>query len=513
MVNIKLHGRFAWPGAFIFFLSCGGAGSLLAQRQYWHHTELTAFAGVPRIDGEMTGVQIGDTDARLYYLDGNRHVIELAREGNSWLARDLTRLIGAPAGYEQPMAAFRAGASGIRVYYRDRNFHIQELAYTNGAWQRRDITAASGAPPARDLGPLSAFPVAGTDSRVYFLNDGRVQEIAYYQGGWHHRDVSAATDAPRARNLEWAVFAVAETDPRIYYLDSSEHIQELAYYQRGWHHRDLTADTGTPLAKVGFGITGFAVGPGQTDARVYYGDSSENVSELAWYQGGWHHRNITRELQLGVRSDGLVGFGGGTSRVYCNCGDVEILELSYYQNGWHARDPIRLTGAPSPSFSDRVVAFDGAGSDRRVYYQSQGGRIHELGYYADIEDNEPTERTVTLERQPVWEGFIPYLGRFPAFGVVPSGRMTQIRVPQIGPVDTTIYFVKAGRSTKECGNPEAVIPLDEGRSTTSQQIQAIFGQSEPRFSTTSPLFFVACIGSSSGEIPNWRDIKITVRYD
>jgi hypothetical protein len=95
---------------------------------------------------------------------------------------------------------------------------------------------------------------------------------------------------------------------------------------------------------------------------------------------------------------------------------------------------------------------------------------------------------------------------------VPAGRLLTIRVPQIGPVDTTVVFVKPGRSTTECNNPDAVVPVDEGRSTTPAQITAIFGQAEPRFSILQPLTFVACIATASGEAPAWQNIEITVQF-
>jgi len=125
----------------------------------------------------------------------------------------------------------------------------------------------------------------------------------------------------------------------------------------------------------------------------------------------------------------------------------------------------------------------------------------------------PETRTVSLQRQPVWKGFIPYLGEFPALGTVPRGHLVQIRVPQIGPVDTSIYFVKAGHSTTECNDPNAVVPVDEGSTTNPRQISAIYGQAEPAFSSTNHLFFVACIATNAGEAPNYRNIEITVEFD
>jgi len=124
---------------------------------------------------------------------------------------------------------------------------------------------------------------------------------------------------------------------------------------------------------------------------------------------------------------------------------------------------------------------------------------------------QPATRTVTLTRQQVTQGPIPYLGKFPPFGVVPPGVLLQIRIPQIGFSDTSVLFVKPGHSTEECNDPNAVIQVNEGQTTTSAQISAIYGQSQPPFSTVSPLYFVACIGKS-GPLVDTMDIEITVRF-
>jgi hypothetical protein len=58
-----------------------------------------------------------------------------------------------------------------------------------------------------------------------------------------------------------------------------------------------------------------------------------------------------------------------------------------------------------------------------------------------------------------------------------------------------------------------VVEVAEGQSTTAEQINAIFDASEPSFSTVNPLAFRACVGSDAGELPNWRNIEITVRFD
>jgi Fibronectin type III domain len=122
-----------------------------------------------------------------------------------------------------------------------------------------------------------------------------------------------------------------------------------------------------------------------------------------------------------------------------------------------------------------------------------------------------TPGTVTLERQ-TGSGPVPYRGQFPAFGVVPTGHLVQIRVPQVGPADLQVRFVKAGHTTAECNNPSAVVVVGEGQSTTPAQITEIFGQAEPPFSTLNPLVFTACLGTT-GSLPNWVNIHIFVEFD
>jgi len=236
------------------------------------------------------------------------------------------------------------------------------------------------------------------------------------------------------------------------------------------------------------------------------------VRELSYWRGGWHHRDLTEDVNAShPDSSGLSGFpmgSGGDSRVYSkNAYYGHVYEYAYYQNDWHYRDVSDAADAPRWGGGGEVVAFLAAGTDSRVYY-GDNGRIRELAYYDDSPG--PQKRTVPLQRQIIWEGSIPYLGRFPALGVVPRGRLLQIRVPRVA-LNRTVYFVKAGHSSAECNNPNAVVPVNEGQSTTPAQINEIFGRSEPEFSTLQPLTFVACI-SPTGQAPDWINIEITVQF-
>jgi hypothetical protein len=519
--RIRLSGTFASPVVLVAVTALAITGAAQAQTKSWHHRDLTAETGAPWQGTvfQLAGFHVGDTDdPRLYYTDDDGHVHELAYYQRGWHHRDLTVTTGntflcANAG----IAGFRVGGADSRVYCRGTDDHVHELAWYQGGWHHRDITASSGAPETRDTGFIAAFHVAGTDPRVYYQQDDHVHELAYYQGGWHYRDITADTGAPSVRGVEWTAFPVGGTDSRVYYPADDQHVHELAYGRGGWHHRDITADTGAPLADFNHGFAGFAVGPGRTDSRVYYGDTANHVHELSHGAGGWNHRDITEstgEPAGSCCSDALAGVAVGStdSRVYTSGNDHRVHELAYYQGGWHHRDFTAEDGAPEWS-SEALAAFEvGSTDDPRVYYTNREG-VHELAYYQDGGGEEPTTRTVTLERQDIVQGFIPYLGRFPAFGVVPSGRLLQIRIPQVGPVDLSFKFVKAGRSTTECNDAGAVVEVAEGQSTTPDQINAIFGASEPGFSTQNPLVFTACVGSDAGEAPNFRNVEINVRFN
>ena len=75
---------------------------------------------------------------RLYYLDGNSHVNELAWNNNKWVNTDMTanvtdstRTPRPPAG--SALACFGVNGSATRLYYLDgRASHVNELAWNNG---------------------------------------------------------------------------------------------------------------------------------------------------------------------------------------------------------------------------------------------------------------------------------------------------------------------------------------------------------------------------------------------
>ncbi len=95
--------------------------------------------------------------------------------------------------------------------------------------------------------------------------------------------------------------------------------------------------------------------------------------------------------------------------------------------------------------------------------------------------------SVTLQRQEVGvANFPPYVGELHGNGV-----LREIAVPNSLSV-VGVSFVKAGHSTEDCGDSDAVIFVPEGETIGEAEITEIFDE-VPSFNDSKPLFFVACV--------------------
>jgi hypothetical protein len=119
---------------------------------------------------------------------------------------------------------------------------------------------------------------------------------------------------------------------------------------------------------------------------------------------------------------------------------------------------------------------------------------------------EPEDMTfdLSLDRQMVYEGHIPYLGRFPTAGNLPSGTLRKVSLHSVWPA---LLFVKPGRSTAECDDPDAVVLLAPGTSLTAAEMTELFGAETPDL----PIVFLACQAYATPTVYDWIPIRITYR--
>jgi len=166
----------------------------------WTHTDVTVSAKVlPLVDlsTPVTCVGVGGVEplippsARIYYLDQNLHVIELAWVGR-WVATDLMERANIPPAQRfSPLTCFAVGGSAPRVYYVDG--HVNELAWDGTRWVHTDVTAHAVGPAPSPVGlptDLACFGVKGTDARIYYVtpSNGHVHELAWI-GSWVATDL------------------------------------------------------------------------------------------------------------------------------------------------------------------------------------------------------------------------------------------------------------------------------------------------------------------------------------
>jgi hypothetical protein len=151
-----------------------------------------------------------------------------------------------------------------------------------------------------------------------------------------------------------------------------------------------------------------------------------------------------------------------------------------------------LTGLLSGyDYSIWVVAFDDMGESDRSNYVLATTRIV------------PETVTVNLHREQVIEGPIPYSA---IYNPTQPGHLLQIAVPRDDEI-LVVNFVKVGHSTKECGDPRAVVSVTQGTTTTPEQIAAIYGVAKPQFDRS--IGFVACVGTAHLE-PTIESVPIEI---
>jgi hypothetical protein len=218
-----------------------------------------------------------------------------------------------------------------RVYYIDPNNHVQELAWANSSWHLADISNSSGSTaslPAPGsaltsidymgdpdvLGKISYYP------RVYFLDTiGHVHELAW-ASGWHAADISAAANAPAARSgsamasLAWN----GGNDPKVYYFAYDGRVLELQWWH-GWIVNDLLPLTCAPLAAPGSAIASYQSNVQQDSfpSGVTYFSADAHIHQLKQsMSSGWVQIDLNGAgTEQGCTSSGGGGGGGGTRPV------------------------------------------------------------------------------------------------------------------------------------------------------------------------------------------------------
>jgi len=106
-----------------------------------------------------------------------------------------------------------------------------------------------------------------------------------------------------------------------------------------------------------------------------------------------------------------------------------------------------------------------------------------LGWFNDSPPPSPESFSLALQPQQVIQGYVPYLG---SFGENIKGNLLTVQnASQTG----TLLFVKPGKSSNDCGDPNATVIVAPRATMTADQMKALYGSAMPRLAVN----FLACL--------------------
>jgi hypothetical protein len=197
-------------------------------------------------------------------------------------------------------------------------------------------------------------------------------------------------------------------------------------------------------------------------------------------QGG-PHVMYGQAVALRVWGGGWLKYGHQTWGV-----DLKLSDKPVYQ--WY------VVGAPAGTpIANGQFALWNSATGRYLVEQHQTWGVS-LGWKSDQPPSNLHNASVTMTAQPPVQGYVPFLG---AFGGGPGNTsvLTQVSNSPYGP---TLFFVKPGHSSSDCGDPNAVITLPAGGTLTAAQMQTLYGSATPSLSQRIP--FLACAATNSSSV-------------
>jgi hypothetical protein len=180
--------------------------------------------------------------------------------------------------------------------------------------------------------------------------------------------------------------------------------------------------------------------------------------------------------------------------------------LKYYKRGeWKAE----LEWSRTPVHEWQVRRQSGGSAVRFALFNDRVDRylVHQVKNYGInlgwLREGPPPvmSASVALTAQPVVQGWIPFLG---SFGGGTAGTLLSV---QNASQSATLLFVKPGRSTTQCSDPAATVPVAPRASMTADQMKTLYGASTPRLGVT----FLACVASTTPT--SLTHVNLTYRLD
>jgi len=122
-----------------------------------------------------------------------------------------------------------------------------------------------------------------------------------------------------------------------------------------------------------------------------------------------------------------------------------------------------------------------------------------------LNDTGPSSQSfsVGLSAQQITNGWVPYLGKFGQ-----NTRGTLISV-QNANQSATLMFVKPGKSTNDCSDPNATLRVAPRAMMSADQMKTLYGAATPRL----PINFLACLTTPTPQSISLTFLNISYKLD
>lgn len=328
------------------------------------------------------------------------HVHELAyNDGDKWIYSNIGS--GAPAASDSQGGSITSTLfnDNPRIYYLDKNNMVQELAWDGTKFNGLELLSLWGvnAVPAKDHSKITATTFNGFSHIYYILSkSGGISELRYDNDGWHY-DINVDPTSLYIGGNSIASTTKEGEGPRVYYIIPGGRLSELGFHEespeKNWIRADPTVYTNLDDPEnrpdSNYDLTAITISNGAAP-RLYYVSVTGNIHELAW-NGDWTNTDIGLDLNAEkvLPSSGAgntmtsISFNGDP-RVYYIGQDKDVHELAW-NGGWTYRDlnsdlASKNIYAPPACCGIAATTFYG---DPRVYYCGNDNMIHELAWWGN----------------------------------------------------------------------------------------------------------------------------------
>jgi hypothetical protein len=344
--------------------------------------------------------------AHSFYLDVNRHVIDLALSAAGvWSKQDLTTGTGTGAAVaDSALTAMLDAAGNGRVFYVGSNQHVWQLKLsTASVWSSvGDMTSAAGSTKTVAAGSslVAVGPADGSAIHVLYLDSTQhvndLRRTVPDPGTWSNQDATTLTGVGSAlTGSTLAGMVDAAGIVRAFYVGTNQHVWQLKL-----DTTNVWADSGDTMVKAGItntvaaGSSLVALGPAVgSSVHLLFLDSTLHVNDLARTvpePATWSNRDVTSLTGVGAAAAGsaLAGMvdAAGNLRTFYTAANQHAWQLKLdTTNTWTDSGDVMVKAGISKTLA--------AGSGLTTFGPAGGSSV-QLLYLDSVQHVEALARTL-----------------------------------------------------------------------------------------------------------------------